>query len=136
MNDHAQSDPMRVKASALCAHLEKLCSSAVILVRSGNLKDFDALEARKTIILLELVRVLKLPALSQFPDVVGSIVDRAGSAIRAELEAVRTAAGQIGMKLSLLRARAQELSRLRASYGSAFSGPGGRAPRSTIIACG
>jgi hypothetical protein len=138
MNDHAPSDPLRVKAFALCAHLEKLCATGVLLLRSRDLKAFDALEARKSIILLELVRILKLPALSEFPDIVRSIVDRAGIALRAELAAVTTAAGEIGMKLSLIRARAQELSKLRGSYGSSdFSGqPGGRGPRSTIIARG
>ena len=96
------------------------------------------MEARKSIVLLELVRILKLPALAEFPDIVRSIVDRAGSALRGELAAVTTTAGEIGMKLSLVRARAQELSKLRGSYGSAcFSGqPRGRAPRSTIIARG
>jgi hypothetical protein len=138
MNNSAQSDPLRDKASALCAHLEVLCASGVCAVRSGDLETLNKLESRKSIVLQELVRMLKLPPLSQSPDFVRLIVERAGAAIRAELDAVTAVAGQIRIKLSLLRARAQDLSKLRASYGNADSSAQSRVSMtlSSIIARG
>jgi hypothetical protein len=138
MNDQLQSDPLRGKVFALCAHLEELCASGVCAIRCGNLEELDKLETRKSIVLQELVRMLKLPALSQAPDFVRAIVDRASSAIRAELDVVTGRARQIRTKLSMLRARGQELSRLRASYGNADSSAQFKMsmPLSTIIARG
>ena len=138
MKNHSQSDPLRTKVFALCAHVEELCASSVCAVRAGNLEDLDPLEARKSIVLRELVRVLKSPALSQYSEFVRLIADRISLALRAELDAVTAMAGQIRMKLSLLRARAQELSRLRASYGNADSSAQFKTsmPLSTIIARG
>jgi len=138
MNDRGPLDPTRNKVIALCAHLENLCASAVCAVRSGNLETLDKLEARKTIVLQEIIRMLKLPEISKSSDLVPSIVDRARSALRAELETVTATAGRIRIKRSLLRAQAQDLSKLRASYGSAdFSGRSrSRVTPSTIIARG